>query len=203
MHEPIIVNQVDFQRHLNGCERRLKDLSKSCRMHVHPIKNERTTTTNLARDEQNLYDIVLSLDRSSFAYTERQRLTQLKKNLQHIRSNIDHVYETIDNTDQLFDETQSRLNQCEIDLTDLKATFTDLQQNIHNQGAIIDHIGDALTDTDEFINETVDDMQTTVEHGRRSSRSKSIIIVVSTCFCLFVVLIIYFIVRFTFPFVRI
>jgi hypothetical protein len=90
----IIANKADFQRHLNGSERRLNDLTKSLQIIE---KSSQKLLLNNTIEEQEvyfkqlddiiaqikfLYSSILTLEQCSFAVNGKKRLEILKKTLE-------------------------------------------------------------------------------------------------------------------------
>lgn len=99
----IISNKADFQRHLNGCERRLNDLTKSLQTIE---KSSQKLLLNNTIQEQNIYfkqlnDLILEIDflyssitkleQSSFALHGKKRLDLLKNTLKTNKTKFKHI----------------------------------------------------------------------------------------------------------------
>ena len=98
-----IVNKADFQRHLNGCERRLNELTKSLQLiekfSQKLLLNKTLEEENLYFNQLNeiineikfLYSSILTLDQCSFAINGKKRLDLLKQNLEKTRNKFEQI----------------------------------------------------------------------------------------------------------------
>ncbi len=99
----IIVNKADFQRHLNGCERRLNDLTKTLqtiekfaqKLLLNNTKQEQEIYFNqlneITSQIEFLYSSILTLDQSSFVLNGKKRLDSLKTNLEKNRIKFEQI----------------------------------------------------------------------------------------------------------------
>jgi len=158
----IIVNKADFQRHLNGCERRLNDLTKS--LETIEKFSQKLLLNNFPREQEIyfnqlnliisqikfLYSSILTLDQCSFALNGKKRLDFLKQNLEKNRIKFEQIqhyaqikfgYDYQENQfeqpddEQLkkFIEKNSNHEQIELDL-------------IHQHTIVVNHLEKDLTD---------------------------------------------------------
>lgn len=160
MTELFILHKADFQRHLNGCERRLTNYSKSIQTLGNAVLKQQVNDDDRCREqikkmyleEKSLYSILTSLDQSTFAATGRKRLDLVKSNLERqrieferIRTNCGYSFEPFDSepsesNDQLKQLMQQRSKEIELDFIDqtgvvvgrLERDLTDLR------GAFVD-----------------------------------------------------------------
>ncbi len=103
MTSDIIINKVDFQRHLNGCERRLNDLTKSLqnieKFSQKLLLNSTCEDQQIYFKELNriqsemkfLYASLLTLNQSSFAFNGRKRLDLFKQNFEKNRIKFQQI----------------------------------------------------------------------------------------------------------------
>ncbi len=103
MTNDIIINKVDFQRHLNGCERRLNDLTKSLqnieKFSQKLLLNSTCEDQQIYFKELNriqsemkfLYASLLTLNQSSFAFNGRKRLDLFKQNFEKNRIKFQQI----------------------------------------------------------------------------------------------------------------
>ncbi|CAF1463472.1 unnamed protein product [Rotaria magnacalcarata] len=123
----IIHTKVDFQRHLNGCERRLHDLAKNLQTIEKISRNLSVNNTQLyfkqsaeiASDIKFLYSSILQLDQSPYSVTAIKRLSSLKIYLQKTRMKFEAMQQDAHNNlaydykqndiEQLNDEQQEQL----------------------------------------------------------------------------------------------
>jgi t-SNARE complex subunit (syntaxin) len=242
----IIVNKADFQRHLNGCERRLNELTKSLqtiekfsqKLLLNKLDQEQEiyfNQLNLIKSQiKYLYSSILTLEQSLFVLNGKKRLDLLKQNLEKLRIKFEHIQqyaqikfnydyqenqfeEITNNEEQLTKLIENNFNNEQIeldlinhrtilvdhlekDLNDLQGTFIDLNRIIHDQGTIVNNIEQALTNTDEMIYEAKENVQTTVQRKKRSTRLKWFLICFFICFILLLIIILYFTLKLAFPY---
>src|SRR2546430_4346489 len=99
----IIVNKVDFQRHLNGCEKHLNNLTKSLQtiekfsQKLLLNKNEQdqkiyfNQLNEILSEIKFLYSSILTLNQCSFALNGKKRLDILKQNLEKNRIKFEQI----------------------------------------------------------------------------------------------------------------
>ncbi|CAF1451732.1 unnamed protein product [Adineta ricciae] len=100
---PVIADKVDFQRHLNGCERLINDLSKSIqaieklaqKLLINRTPSEQETyfneLNNITSQLEHLYSSISTLDQSSYAVNSRKRLDVIKSNLEKTRIKFEQI----------------------------------------------------------------------------------------------------------------
>ncbi|CAF0878094.1 unnamed protein product [Adineta ricciae] len=100
---PVIADKVDFQRHLNGCERLINDLSKSIqaiekfaqKLLINRTASEQETyfdeLNNITSQLEHLYSSMSTLDQSSYAVNSRKRLDVIKCNLEKTRIKFEQI----------------------------------------------------------------------------------------------------------------
>lgn len=100
---PVIADKVDFQRHLNGCERLINDLSKSLqaiekiaqKLLINRTASEQETyfneLNNITSQLEHLYSSISTLDQSSYAINSRKRLDVIKSNLEKNRIKFEQI----------------------------------------------------------------------------------------------------------------
>jgi hypothetical protein len=101
-----ILNKADFQRHLNGCERRLNDLTKSLQtlekllLNHHQQQQQEELILKIFNDINNeqkyLYSSLLTFDQCSFASTAKKRLDHFKLTLEKNRIKFEQIQQDID-----------------------------------------------------------------------------------------------------------
>ena len=99
----VIADKVDFQRHLNGCERVINDLSKSIqaiekvaqKLLINRTASEQETYFNelnrITSQLEHLYASISTLDQSSYAINSRKRLDVIKSNLEKTRIKFEQI----------------------------------------------------------------------------------------------------------------
>ncbi|CAF1085741.1 unnamed protein product [Adineta steineri] len=103
MTSDIIINKADFQRHLNGCERRLNDLTNSLQS-IEKFAQKLLINNNEQEQEiyykqldeiipqiKFLYSSMITLDQSSFVENGRKRIDSLKSNLEKNRIKFEQI----------------------------------------------------------------------------------------------------------------
>ena len=209
-----IVNAADFQRHLNGCERRLNDLTVS--LQVLDIVLSKKTTDEQTRilsciyeQHKQLYATIDALDRSSVVSQASKRLDRCRRTLERNRIRFEHIQSTFDIScadvdcpanDQVLKLIANNRNEIELDLlhqrsitvndleknlSDLRGTFMDLNRIIEEQGIMVDSIEHSLTNTDDLVIEGTQTIQERVHEKQRWSRTKCILLIVIVCIALF------------------
>ena len=181
MAELLILNKADFQRHLNGCERRLTNFSKSIQTIGNALTKQQVVDDDRCREqmkkiyleEKRLYSILSSLDQSAFAATGRKRLDLLKSNLERqrieferIRSVCGYPFEPLDlepleSTDQLRQLLKHRSNEIELDFIDhttavvgrLERDLTDLRGTFVDLNRIIHEQGAMVNNIEHALTE--------------------------------------------------
>ncbi|CAF4548365.1 unnamed protein product [Rotaria socialis] len=101
----IIHTKVDFQRHLNGCERRLHDLTKNLQTIEKLSRNLSVNNAQLyfkqlaeiASDIKFLYSSILQLDQCPYSVTAIKRLSSLKICLQKSRMKFEAMQQDAHN----------------------------------------------------------------------------------------------------------
>ena len=208
-----IFNAADFQRHLNGCERRLNDFTASLQAldTVLPTKTTDEQAFILSRihgQQKQLYATIYALDRSSVASNASKRLDHCRRSLERNRIRFEQIQSRFgischdvdcpandqvlkliaSNRDEieldLLHHRTMAVNDLEKNLSDLKGTFMDLNRIIHEQGIIVDSIEQSLTNTDHLIVEGTETIQGTVREKQRLSRTKCILMIVFVCIAL-------------------
>jgi hypothetical protein len=103
MTSDIIVNKADFQRHLNGCERRLNDLPKSIenteklsqKLLLNSTLNDRKTYFQqldfIQSEIKYLSSALITLNQSSFSSNVKKRLDLFKQNLEKLRNRFQQI----------------------------------------------------------------------------------------------------------------
>lgn len=171
-----IANKADFQRHLNGCERRLNDLTKSLqsteKFSQKLLLNKTLEEENLYFNQLNeiieeikfLYSSILKLDQCSFALNSKKRLDLLKQNLEKTRNKFEQIQryaqikfnynyqenqfnENEDEQLQKFIEKDYRNEQIELDLLRQNTIF------VNHLEKDINIIHDAFFDLNRIIHE--------------------------------------------------
>lgn len=99
MTELELTNKADFQRHFNGCERRVQQFNRSidiltklaskCNPNEHPIYRDQLK--RISREEITLSATIHSLDRSPFVSTVQRRLNLLKKSFSNYRTILENL----------------------------------------------------------------------------------------------------------------
>ncbi|UJR31884.1 hypothetical protein I4U23_019358 [Adineta vaga] len=103
MTSKIIIDKVDFQRNLNGCERLINDLSKSLqvvekvaqKLLINPISSDQIIyfqeLNNITSQIEYLYSSIAILDQSSFALNCKKRLDVMKTTLEKNRNKFERI----------------------------------------------------------------------------------------------------------------
>ncbi|CAF0822149.1 unnamed protein product [Rotaria sordida] len=170
----IIANKADFQRHLNGCERRLNDLTKSLQIIENLSQNLLQNTNNQEKQElyfnqlndiisqiKFLYSSILKLEQCSYSFYGKKRLNFLKINLEKNQIKFEQIqkysqtkfgYEYKENDIQQYNnEQQEQLIKL------INKNFNDKQielDYIHQHNILVNHIEKDLTD----LNDTFHDL---------------------------------------------
>ena len=185
MTELFILHKADFQRHLNGCERRLANFSKSIQTLGNAVLKQQVNDDDQCREqikkmyleEKSLYSILTSLDQSTFAATGRKRLDLVKSNLERqrieferIRTNCGYSFELFDSepsesNDQLKQLMQQRSKEIELDFIDqtgvvmgrLERDLTDLRGTFVDLNRLVHEQG-SMVDNIELALTQADEM---------------------------------------------
>jgi len=161
----IIANKADFQRHLNGCERRLNELTKSLqtiekysqKLLLNKIEQEEEiyfNQLNLIKSQiKFLYSSILTLDQCLFISNGKKRLDLLKQNLEKFRIKFEHIqqyaqikfgYDYQENQfEQINNNNQEQLTKLIENNSNNEQIELDL---IHHRAIIVDHLEKDLND---------------------------------------------------------
>ena len=110
MTSDLIVNKADFQRHLNGCERRLNDLTKTIE-NTEKLSQKLLLNSTLNDQRKNYFQqldfiqseikylssSLVTLNQSSFSSTGKKRLDLFQQNLEKHRNKFQQIQQYAQN----------------------------------------------------------------------------------------------------------
>ena len=216
-------NRADFQRHFNGCERRLQQFGRSVEL-LAKIKQKsldlcHEQLTKISQEETDLASIIVALDRSPFVSSVEKRFDRLKKTflthrntLETLRSKLNvQPMETVALVAeepsksielQLLAETNGKIKRVEEDLQILHGTFYDLHRIVHEQGLTIENIEESISATDQMVEEGKEEIQQTIDVKKRTRKTRWVLLVLLSTVSLLLILILFLVYKFAFPFSR-
>jgi t-SNARE complex subunit (syntaxin) len=195
-----IMNKADFQRYLNGCERRLNDLNKSLQT-IEKSSQEQLIDfhqlNQILSEIKFLYSSILTLDQCSFASHGKKRLNFLKENLEknriqfeqiqhHAQMKFGYEYEENQfepsNNEQLIKliDQNSRNEQIELDrlhqhttiINHLEKDFNDLHGTFLDLNRIIHEQGTMVNNIEQALTNTDEMIQEATDKVQTTVRIK-------------------------------
>lgn len=158
MTKEIIINKSDFQRHLNGCERRLNELTQSLvtvekfaqKLLFNPTSADRQVyfqQLNLILSQiQFLYSSIYTLNQSSFASHGRKHLDTFQINLHKNRRKFQEIQSYAQVTFG-YDYDQDEQDEPLSKLLEKTSANEQIELNLlHEQTGTIDHLEKDLDD---------------------------------------------------------